>query len=142
MIYMRLVERTTGWGVESFEADGIANPTKMRRAMTDYFECSVAVAPWLDFRHPPADGQNVAVDVTASIGTAKYTSSDFYKKVIGPSELAEHRPVRVLVCDREHVVAWLGGFSAKPVGADQLEMLTAIAAPLRERVRIERLLGS
>lgn len=142
IVYTQPVQKTVGWACEAFETDGVANPTRMRRSISEYLEATPQPVPWLDLRHPPADQANRAVDLEALIGSTKYRTSAPFARIVAPTELAEHCVARVLVCDGPNLVAWLGGFSEIAFSIDQLEALTSVAGPVRERLRIERLLGS
>jgi DNA-binding NarL/FixJ family response regulator len=142
LVYARPIERPRGWAVERFEADGLANPTRMRRALNEYLDTATTPVPWLDLRQPSADERNCAVDVQTVVGAAAYRASALYQRVIATTELAEHWLLRVLICDGPSVVAWLGGFSARATTRQQADALTTIAGPLQTRLRIERVLGS
>ena len=142
LVYARPIERARGWAVEAFESDGLATPTRMRRALNEYLDTAASPVPWLDLRQPPADQRNRAVDVQAVVGATAYRESALYQRVIASSELAEHWLLRVLVCEGTNVVAWLGGFSSRATTRKQADALTTIATPLQTRLRIERVLGS
>jgi DNA-binding NarL/FixJ family response regulator len=142
VVYTQPVQRSVGWACETFEAEGVANPTRMRRATSEYLEATAQPVPWLDLRNPPPDQANRAIDLEALVGSSKYRESAAFTRVIAPTELADHCVARVLVCDGPNLVAWIGAFSNIAFSISQLEALTSIAAPVRERLRIERLLGS
>lgn len=142
MIYARPIERTRGWAVEGFESDGFANPRRVRRALSDYLDSAATPVPWLDLRDPPDNQRNTAINLQTVVGSIAYRASTLYQRVIASTEFADHAVLRVLICDGSNVIAWLGGFSARPTTRKQAEDLTSVAAPLRERLRIERVLGS
>jgi DNA-binding CsgD family transcriptional regulator len=142
MIYARPVERTTGWSIDGFASDGLANPTRMRRALEEQMKCASTPVPWLDLRHPPEDQCNVPVDLESVIGSIRYRTSPLFRRVIDPTEVSSHRLVRMLICDGVTVAAWIGGFSPQPIARAKRDLMARIAGPLRERLRIERLLAS
>lgn len=142
LIFTRPVERARGWTLEAFESDGVANPTRMRRALNDYLESATEPAPWLDLRDPPEGERNQAIDVQSVVGAAAYRKCTLFQRVFASTELAEHWLVRLLVCDGSTVLAWLGGFSACAISPEQVDGLTAIAKPLQTRLRVEQVLGS
>ena len=142
MIYLQPIERAAGWVCEAFEADGVANPVRMRRACTEYFEATAQPIPWLDLRHPPENQANRAIDLQALVGSERYRNSSLYGRIIAPTELAEHFVARLLVCEGSNLLAWICGFSQDAITVAQLESFTRVASPVGERVRIERLLGN
>jgi DNA-binding NarL/FixJ family response regulator len=142
IVYTQPVQKSVGWSCEVFEADGVANPTRMRRAINEYLEGTAQPVPWLDLRNPPPEQANRAVDIQALVGSDRYRTSAPFARIIAPTELAEHFVARVLVCDGPNLVGWIGGFSEIAFSIGQLEALSSIATPLKERLRIERLLGS
>lgn len=142
MVYVRLVERTVNWGCDAVEADGVSNVARLRRAVSECLEATAQPVPWLDLRQPPAEQANKAIDLEALVGSSRYRNSSAYRRIVAPTELADHWVARMLICDKAKVVAWIGGFSENPISIAQLDGLSSIAASLRERVRIERQLGS
>src|ERR1043165_271939 len=111
IVYAQPVQRTVGWACEVFEAEGVANATRMRRAVNDYLAAAPQPGPWLELRNPPPEQSNRAIDVQALVGSERYRSSAAFARILAPTELAEHFLARVLVCDGPNLVAWGGRFA-------------------------------
>jgi len=142
LVFARPMERTTGWTLEGFESDGLANPTRFKRSLLALFETSPKPTPWLDLREPRKEERNAAVDVEERVGRDQYRESTLYQRVLAPSGLAECHVTRMLICEGSQVLAWIGGVSDAPVSREQRALFATIAPALLHRLRIERLLGT
>ena len=86
---------------------------------------------------PPRSHRNRAVDVWKSFprsDTHPTGSYPFWRSV----GLGDHEQMRVLVCEADTLLAWVGGFRETPFRPLELRRLERLAQPMRRALSIDR----
>lgn len=64
----------------------------------------------------------------------------FYRELAGDTGLAGLHRLRVLLCDGDRLLAWVGVFRSSPFGRDERETLESLVPLLRDRLLLEEML--
>lgn len=135
------VERVTGWTLQGFATDNVPDAARFEQSFTRFFRRTTRRFGCFDPRAPEAAQRNAALHLQRHAADA-YAASALYAECIQPLGLARHHVLRMLVCEDDVLLGWLGGFSTDEVTAASRTYLEALAPALRWRLALERLLGT
>jgi DNA-binding CsgD family transcriptional regulator len=93
-----------------------------------------------DPRRPELAQRNVVVDEVDLRRIATRTPTEAYFRLFIPLKGGELHQLRVLVCEGEHLLAWVGGYQPEPFNPRQKSILRALVPAIRRRLLFERLL--
>lgn len=130
--------RFGSWELERWEAVGAVTSTEQA------FRAMFSRVPEFPLKYdpitPPPEQRNRLIDALASIDREMWEQHPLYRDVLYPRGLHDWHQERVLVCDGPSLVAWFGAVVERPLEVWQRRMLSALVAPMRERLVAERLL--
>lgn len=132
------VQTTTGWAVDRFHADNVANGTRFRTLVASYLTRAGDTYGWFDPYRPEPDQRNVFVDLRDRFDDEELATSRGVLEVLQPLKLHNHHVVRALICDGDSLIAWLGVFHPTALTAHQIGLLELALPALRQRLIIER----
>jgi len=135
------VRRVTGWTLETFETDHVPDEARFKRQYTKFFAGTSRRFGCYDAAAPEAAQRNTALHLQHH-APAEYAACPLYTEVIEPLGLAHHHVLRMLICEDEVLLGWLGGFRTEHVTAVSRQYLEALGPALRWRLALERLLGT
>jgi DNA-binding CsgD family transcriptional regulator len=144
VVASRPVATTRGWGYEFTYAHG--TPSLVRAVLrisarvTAGREGSEAASFSLyDPLRPEVRQRNVIVD-EEFLFPDDSVSETLVGRAYVEAGLARCSQLRVLVCDGPVLLAWIGAFRHEPLGDRERIILARLLAPLRRRLRIERMM--
>jgi DNA-binding CsgD family transcriptional regulator len=141
----RPVATTQGWGYEFTYAHGtprfVRAVCQISARVTEGRRGSEAASFSIyDPLRPDVRQRNVIVDEDFL-----FPDDSASETVVGrayvEAGLARCSQLRVLVCDGPVLLAWIGAFREEPLGAGERLVLARLLAPLRRRLRIERMMS-
>lgn len=115
LIFVRVDERASGWALQTFEADGVPFPVRVRRALTS---------------------------VLGEPGTKSWTriNGALLPRVLAPHGLGDLHLLSKRLVDNGVVRGWLGGLTAAAANKREARLLDELVQPLTARLHVERLL--
>jgi len=141
----RPVATTRGWGYEFTHVHGAKSLVRavlqISARVTEGRGSSEAASFSLyDPLRPEVRQRNVIVD-EKFLFPAGSASETLVGHAYVEAGLARCSQLRVLVCDGPVLLAWIGVFRREPLGARERHVLARLIAPLRRRLRIERMMS-
>ena len=140
----RPVATMDGWGYEFVHAHGTASLVRaahqIAAAVTEGRGRSEATSFALyDPLRPDARQRNVIVD--ENWFCLESATETLVGRAYVEAGLSRCSQLRVLVCDGPMLLAWVGAFRDEPLSGRERHILARLLAPLRRRLRIERMMG-
>ncbi|HWZ89583.1 MAG TPA: helix-turn-helix transcriptional regulator [Polyangiaceae bacterium] len=135
----RAIPETSGWGLEFLNIHG-----RQLSGVGPFFTKYLASAPtkWGIYSPLcPEPLQRNRVFGAAKLASINESRPPLVRAVYEP--LGLHRPshIRVLICDGPFLLTWLGGWREEAFGLQEEHTLRRVAAALRQRLRVDRVLS-
>lgn len=132
------VEDASGFTLERFDITDHSLTKRIDRLVREFFSSAPPRYGWYDASRPEPAQRNKVIDAPIAMGPEQLQALPLYQAVIEPAGLHEHHQPRVLVCDGESLLAWLGAFDRDPFDARKNALLDALAPSFQRRLRFER----
>lgn len=141
MVYS-LAERLGGWSLDRHHHAG-THGAVIGLAMTRFGD-RLGDTIFYDPTRPAPSQRNRVVEATSWIDRDKpgtWEASPLCEQVFAPLRIQHAKQLRILLCDRSHLLGWFGTLHLGPVRAAHRAVLSALAPALRRRLLVERRLG-
>ena len=130
----------SGWELELFAANDDGDG-QLHGAMASFLAGAPASYAIYDAARPQPAHRNRAWSINPRDPPPGYYTTPIVRELMTDLGLARKPQSRVVVCDGPDMLAWVGGFRSEPYGPDDRAVLAALVAPLRARLKLERLLA-
>lgn len=94
-------------------------------------------APY-DYARPEPEQRNRAVGVRRMLGPGRLEQVPIYQQAILPAGLGQRDQLRVLVCERGSLLAWLGVFRPDDYTPGEVALMQRLVPSVRRRLLLER----
>jgi DNA-binding CsgD family transcriptional regulator/PAS domain-containing protein len=95
---------------------------------------------YFDPSHPPSSQRNRVV-THADLRRSRHRPASEVAEAFAAAGFDARQMMRLLVCEGEELLAWVGGFRPDPFGYHEEQLLGLFMRPLRKRLQIERRLS-
>ncbi|MFT3692438.1 MAG: LuxR C-terminal-related transcriptional regulator [Kofleriaceae bacterium] len=132
------VEDASGYTLERFDITEHTLTKRIDRLVREFFMSAPPRYAWYDASRPEPAQRNKVIDAPIEMGPEQFQALPLYQSVIEPAGLHEHHQPRILICDGDSLLAWIGAFDRDAFDARKNALLDALAPSFRRRLRFER----
>ncbi len=132
------VEEADGFTLERFEHSSPHQGEELERRTRRFFAHAPRQYGWYDPSRPEPAQRNRVIDPVATRSYDELAELPIYRHVIEPVGLQRYHQPRILICDGDSLLGWLGAFHDREFEPRQTAVLGWLGAPFRRRLRFER----
>jgi len=132
---------TNGWEFSRYHSVRFENGTKVKTVAAEFLAHAPFRYSWYDALHPEPSQRNVVIAPLDLFPRDEVQACAIYNQWLKPTGLHRHEQLRVLVCEGEEMLAWVGAFHSERFEPRQFRILAALVPSLRQRLDVERRLG-